>query len=106
MRHATSIPTAMTQLTWLVTGCSSGFGEVFVQKIIARGDRAIATARGDVARLASLKDVGAAILSLDVTASQAEINARVEEAIAIYNGIDVIVNSAGYIEAGVAEEVT
>ncbi|KAF2108973.1 hypothetical protein BDV96DRAFT_586312 [Lophiotrema nucula] len=96
----------MTQLTWLVTGCSSGFGEVFVRSILARGDRAIATARGDVARLALLKDAGAAVLSLDVTASQANINAKVEEGIAIYGGIDVLVNSAGYIEAGIAEEVT
>jgi NAD(P)-dependent dehydrogenase (short-subunit alcohol dehydrogenase family) len=95
----------MTQLTWLVTGCSSGFGEVFVQRILARGDRVVATARGDVARLASLKDAGAAVLSLDVTASQADINAKVEEAINIYGGIDVIVNSAGYIEAGIAEEI-
>lgn len=77
-----------------------------MRRILARGDRAIATARGDVTRLASLKDAGAAILSLDVTASQAEINAKVEEAIAIYGEIDVVVNSAGYIEAGIAEEVT
>ena len=95
----------MTQLTWLVTGCSSGFGEAFVRSVLARGDRAIATARGDVARLGQLKDAGAAILSLDVTASQAGINAKVEEAIVIYGGIDVVVNSAGYIEAGIAEEV-
>lgn len=96
----------MPQLTWLVTGCSSGFGEVFVKRILARGDRAIATTRGDTARLAELKDAGAAVLSLDVTASQAEINAKVEEAIAIYGGIDVVVNSAGYIQAGIAEETT
>lgn len=96
----------MTQLTWLVTGCASGFGEVFVRRILARGDRAIATARGDTARLAPLQEAGAAVLSLDVTASQSEINAKVREAIAIYDGIDVLVNSAGYIEAGIAEEVT
>jgi NAD(P)-dependent dehydrogenase (short-subunit alcohol dehydrogenase family) len=96
----------MTQLTWLVTGCSSGIGEVFVRRILARGDRAIATARGDVERLAVLKDAGAAVCSLDVTATQADINAKVEEAIAIYGSIDVVVNSAGYIEAGIAEEVT
>ena len=96
----------MTQLTWLVTGCSSGFGEVFVRHILARGDRAIAIARGDVARLTLLKDAGAAVLSLDVTAPQIEINAKVAEAIAIYGGIDVVVNSAGYIEVGIGEEVT
>jgi hypothetical protein len=77
-----------------------------VKRILARGDRAIATSRGDTARLAELKDAGAAVLSLDVAASQAEINAKVEEAIAIYGGIDVVVNSAGYIQAGIAEETT
>lgn len=77
-----------------------------MRRILSRGDRAIATARGDVARLDLLKDAGAAVLSLDVTSSQADINAKVEEAIAIYGGIDVVVNSAGYIEAGIAEEVT
>ena len=96
----------MVQFTWLVTGASSGFGEVFVQRILARGDRAIATARGDVERLSALKKAGAAVLSLDVTASQEEINAKVQEAIAIYGGIDVVVNSAGFLKAGVAEEIT
>ncbi|PVH93887.1 NAD(P)-binding protein [Periconia macrospinosa] len=96
----------MTQLTWLVTGCSSGFGEVFVRRILARGDRVIATARGDTARLAPLEDAGAAVLALDVAASQSEINTKIAEAIAIYDGIDVVVNSTGYIETGIAEEVT
>ena len=77
-----------------------------MRSVLTRGDRAIATARGDVARLAQLKDAGAAVLSLDVTASQAGINAKVEEAIVIYGGIDVVVNSAGYIEAGIAEEIS
>ena len=96
----------MPQQTWLVTGCSSGFGEVFVRQILSRGDRAIATCRGDTSRLASLKDLGAAVLSLDVTAPQEEINRIVQEAIGIYEGgIDVVVNSAGYIEAGVGEEM-
>ena len=38
----------MTQLmtkTWLITGCSSGFGKVLVKVVLARGDRLVATAR-------------------------------------------------------------
>ena len=46
------------------------------------------------------------MLSLDVTASQTDINAIVEQALAIYGGIDVVVNAAGYIRAGIGEEVT
>ncbi|KAK4550431.1 hypothetical protein LTR36_000009 [Oleoguttula mirabilis] len=33
------------QSVWLVTGCSTGFGEEFIKQILARGDKAISTAR-------------------------------------------------------------
>jgi NADP-dependent 3-hydroxy acid dehydrogenase YdfG len=95
----------MPQLTWLITGCSSGLGEIFVRSLLARGDRVIATARNGTQRLASLKDTGAAVLDLDVTAAQTEIDAKIKEALAIYGGIDVLVNNAGYIEAGIVEEI-
>ena len=82
----------MAQLTWLVTGCSSGFGESFVHAILARGDKVIATGRKSAERLAHLKDSGAAILDLDVTWSQQEIDSTIEKAIEIYGGIDVLVS--------------
>lgn len=94
----------MPQLTWLVTGCTSGIGENFVPAIIARGDRVIATARNATERLQHAKDAGAAILDLDVTASQAELDAKIKEAIGIYGTLDVLVNNAGYIEASLVEE--
>ncbi|KAF4626142.1 hypothetical protein G7Y89_g12021 [Cudoniella acicularis] len=97
----------MPQLTWLITGCSSGLGEVFVRNILARGDRVIATARNGTERLASLKEAGAAVLDLDVTAAQDEIDRKITEAVSIYEGgIDVLVNNAGYIEAGMVEEIS
>lgn len=95
----------MPQLTWLVTGTSSGFGEQFVHSILAKGDHVIATARRGHERLQHLKDAGAAILDLDVTASQAELDAKVKEALKIYDGIDVLVNNAGYIEGAIVEEL-
>ena len=95
----------MKQLTWLVTGCSSGFGEAFVHEILMRGDRVIATGRNASERLAHLEELGAAILDLDVTASQAELDSKVQEAIEIYYGIDVLVNNAGHFELGLVEEV-
>ena len=95
----------MSPMTWLVTGCSSGFGEIFVHRLLARGDQVIATGRKASERLAHLHGTGAKILDLDVTAPQDVLNAKVEEAIKLYNGIDVLVNNAGYVEAGLAEEV-
>ena len=94
----------MPQLTWLVTGCTSGIGENFVHAIIARGDRVIATTRNATERLQHAKDAGAAILDLDITAPQAELDAKIKEAIGIYGALDVLVNNAGYIEASLVEE--
>ncbi|KAL8832835.1 MAG: hypothetical protein Q9191_000019 [Dirinaria sp. TL-2023a] len=94
----------MAQLTWLVTGCSSGFGEQFVYSVLARGDRVIATGRKADQRLAHLKGTGAAILELDVSAPEAEIQSKAQQAIKIYDGIDVLVNNAGYLEVCVVEE--
>ena len=95
----------MPQLTWLITGCSSGLGERFVHQLLGRGERVIATARNGTSRLGSLNEAGAAILDLDVTAPQGELDSKIEQAIAIYGSIDVLVNNAGYIEAGMVEEI-
>ncbi|KAL8845688.1 MAG: hypothetical protein Q9221_009158 [Calogaya cf. arnoldii] len=94
----------MTKLTWLVTGCSSGFGKQFVHSILARGDNVIATGRKADQRLAHLKDTGAAILDLDISASEEQIAAKAQEALKIYDGIDVLVNNAGYIDFGFVED--
>lgn len=74
-----------------------------------QGDQVIATGReresSGIERLSSLKNAGAAVMELDVTASEGVIKAKVDEAWSIYGHIDVLVNNAGYIDAGVFEEV-
>ncbi|KAI0202949.1 hypothetical protein F4808DRAFT_420321 [Astrocystis sublimbata] len=93
--------------TWLVTGCSSGFGELFVRQLREAGDNIIATGRNSETKLAHLKDTGAAILELDVAAPASEIEAKMAEAWNMYpGGIDVVVNNAGYILSGAVEELT
>lgn len=96
----------MAPLTWLVTGCSSGLGEQFVHGILGRGDRVIATGRQASTRLQHLKDTGAAILDLDVSAPSAYVEKIVQKAMDIYGGIDVLVNNAGYMESCYIEELT
>ncbi|KAJ4251463.1 hypothetical protein NW762_011447 [Fusarium torreyae] len=94
-------------LTWFITGCSSGFGELLVRQLCAAGDNVIATGRNADTKLAHLKDTGATILDLDVTAAPETIKSKIDEAWKIYDGgIDVIVNNAGYILSGALEELT
>ncbi|TVY82485.1 putative oxidoreductase [Lachnellula suecica] len=93
-----------SQLTWIITGTSSGFGEIFVKQILARGDKVIATARS-LSKIQHLKDAGASTLELDVTAPQSVLDAKSKEAIAIYGRIDVLVNNAGYCGLGTLEDV-
>jgi NAD(P)-dependent dehydrogenase (short-subunit alcohol dehydrogenase family) len=93
----------MPQLRWLVTGCPSGLGETFVRSILKRGDKVVASTREDVSRFSSLKEVGAEIISLDVTSSPSDIKIVVGKVLE-EGPIDVLVNNAGYIEAGLAKE--
>jgi NAD(P)-dependent dehydrogenase (short-subunit alcohol dehydrogenase family) len=81
--------------SWLITGCSTGFGRALAQKLIAKGERVFATARKpeDLADLVAGHD-NATALKLDVTEA-ADIRAAVAAAQAA-GGIDVLVNNAGY----------
>ncbi|OTA59714.1 NAD(P)-binding protein [Hypoxylon sp. EC38] len=94
----------MSQLVWLITGCSSGFGELLTHQILSRGDLAIATAR-DLDKIKHLRQAGAATLELDVTHSQQDINDIISKAIAIYGRIDVVINNAAYVATGAWEDI-
>ncbi|KAI2888999.1 hypothetical protein CBS147343_7918 [Aspergillus niger] len=99
------------QLTWLVTGCSSGLGEALVRAILDKGDKVIATARGSKGvsgtdRLSSLKDAGAAVYELDMASPEEEIKRQAQDIWDKYGPIDVLVNNAGYIDISTFEEMT
>jgi NAD(P)-dependent dehydrogenase (short-subunit alcohol dehydrogenase family) len=95
----------MAPKTWLVTGCSSGFGEDLIYALLKHGDVAIATGRGDVSRLISLKDAGAHVYSLDITAPAADIKKTVGKILEDVGSIDVLVNNAAYVHGGMIEEL-
>ncbi|KAL7955845.1 hypothetical protein V8C34DRAFT_290345 [Trichoderma compactum] len=46
----------MTALTWFITRCSSGFGEILVRQLRAAGDNVIATGRNADTKLSHPKD--------------------------------------------------
>jgi NAD(P)-dependent dehydrogenase (short-subunit alcohol dehydrogenase family) len=92
---------------WFITGTSKGFGRVWAQAALERGDSVAATAR-DTGTLADLADrYGDAILpiELDVT-DKAAVDAAVAQAHDRFGRLDVVVNNAGYGLFGAIEEVT
>jgi len=97
----------MTSKTWFITGTSKGFGRVWAEAALARGDRVAATAR-DVNTLAALVERygnQVAALTLDVT-DKAAVDAAVKAAHARFGRLDVVVNNAGYGLFGTIEEVS
>ncbi|KAL1600768.1 hypothetical protein SLS60_007156 [Paraconiothyrium brasiliense] len=95
----------MAPKTWLITGCTSGFGADFVREALKRGDKAIATGRGDISRLSALKEAGAYVYTLDVTSPSETIDATVAKMIEEVGDIDVLVNNAGYLQMGLVGEL-
>src|SRR5262249_41905128 len=82
--------------TWLITGCSTGFGRELARTVVARGYRAVVTARNP----AQVEDIVAGhgdhamALPLDVTNS-AQVTETVRRAEERFGGIHVLVNNAG-----------
>lgn len=85
-----------TQLVWLITGTSTGFGHELVTALLDRGEKVIATARSrSLSKLEELKQKGAAILELDVTFPLSTLHEVAKQATEIYGRVDVLVNNAG-----------
>jgi NADP-dependent 3-hydroxy acid dehydrogenase YdfG len=93
--------------TWLVTGCSTGFGRVIAQAILTAGDNLIATARNldAIADIATEYPQQAIVATLDVTDVEA-IAAAVQAGLDRFNNIDILVNNAGYGMVGAVEELS
>jgi NAD(P)-dependent dehydrogenase (short-subunit alcohol dehydrogenase family) len=97
----------MASKVWFITGSSKGFGRIWAEAALARGDKVAATAR-DASTLQPLVDqYGDSVLALtlDVT-DKAQVNATVAEAQGKFGRLDVVVNNAGYGLFGAIEEVS
>jgi NAD(P)-dependent dehydrogenase (short-subunit alcohol dehydrogenase family) len=102
------------QQVWLMTGCSSGFGRALTEALLEHGEKVVATARNPE-QLNSLMQqysdgqnaTGNRILVLPLDVTQpSQIQIAVEQAIASFGRIDVLVNNAGYGVFGAVEEVS
>ncbi|KAJ3568480.1 hypothetical protein NP233_g5687 [Leucocoprinus birnbaumii] len=96
-----------SQLVWLITDTSSGFGRELALAALNRGDKVIATARArSLSSLDGLKAKGAEAIELDVTASLDVLKGAAAKAVGIYGKVDILVNNAGYVLNGAMEENT
>lgn len=93
----------MSAPVWFITGASSGFGLEIAKIALACGHKVIAAARS-TARLEPLAALGADIVTLDVTAPEADVRAAVDRAHALHGRLTHVINAAGYILEGFAEE--
>ncbi|MFD2676683.1 oxidoreductase [Camelimonas lactis] len=94
-----------TPRTWLITGCSTGFGKILAQAALDRGDNVVATARRPetLADLKPAADGKLQVARLDVT-RPGEAAAAAELAEQLFGRLDILVNNAGYGFVGAIEE--
>ncbi|NVD69426.1 SDR family NAD(P)-dependent oxidoreductase [Duganella sp. BJB1802] len=98
--------TGTAQKVWFITGASRGFGLLTAQQALARGDFVVATARDPLTVTAALGDhPNLLALRLDVRLEAQAVTA-VQQALARFGRIDVLVNNAGYGLLGAVEEAS
>lgn len=90
---------------WFITGASRGFGRVWADAALKRGDKVAATAR-TLAGIADLKEKygeNVLTLELDVT-NPKQVKTVVAQAHAHFERLDIVLNNAGYSLIGTIEE--
>jgi short-subunit dehydrogenase len=92
---------------WYVTGASQGLGLILVKKLLDHGYRVAATSR----KISTLSQGVGSIekdrflpMAVDLN-SLASINGSIEQTVAAFGRIDVVVNNAGYGMDGPLEEI-
>ena len=97
----------MANKIWFITGTSKGFGRIWAEAALDRGDKVIATARdlNDLTDLQSKYGDSVLTLSLDVTDKNACF-AAVKQGHDQFGRLDVVVNNAGYGQFGAVEELS
>jgi NAD(P)-dependent dehydrogenase (short-subunit alcohol dehydrogenase family) len=95
------------QKVWFITGTSKGFGRIWAEAALERGDKVAATARetGSLTKLDERYGDNVLPMRLDVT-DKAAVDAAVTRAHEFFGRLDVVVNNAGYGLFGTIEEAS
>ncbi|MBO4226456.1 oxidoreductase [Bradyrhizobium neotropicale] len=90
--------------TALVTGASSGMGKEIAKRLIKDGFQVYVAAR-HIDKMDDLVELGARALRMDIS-KEVEIKAAVDTILSEVNGVDVLVNNAGFGLYGPVEDVS
>lgn len=92
---------------WFITGTSKGFGRIWAEAALERGDKVVATAR-QVETLSELNDTygdNVLTLALDVT-DKVAVDSAIKQGHDQFGRLDIVVNNAGYGQFGAMEEIS
>lgn len=96
---------ANAEKVWFITGSSRGFGRIWTEAALERGDKVAATARSleSIADLMEKYGENVHTLKLDVTKPD-EVTSAVKDAHNYFGRLDIVFNVAGYSLVGTIEE--
>ncbi len=96
-----------TAKVWFITGASRGFGRVWADAALKRGDKVAATAR-KLESIADLKEkYGENVLTLELDVTNPDqVKSTVKQAHAHFGRLDIVLNNAGYSLVGTIEEAS
>lgn len=93
--------------TIFITGASRGFGKLWAEAFLKRGDKVVATARNTESLNDLVAQYGNAILPLQLDVNnRADSFAAIAKAKAHFGTVDVVINNAGFGLFGTVEETT
>lgn len=90
---------------WFITGSSRGFGRIWTEAALKRGDKVAATAR-NINSITALKETyGDQVLILEVDVTNAsQVQNAISQANEYFGRLDIVLNNAGYSLVGTIEE--
>lgn len=93
-----------TNKTVLVTGASSGIGKSIAKQLVKENYKVFVAARR-IELMQDLVELGATAIKMDITSEQ-DIKAAMEQIKTSAEGIDILINNAGYAIYGAVEDTS
>ncbi|MFC4276544.1 SDR family NAD(P)-dependent oxidoreductase [Achromobacter aloeverae] len=108
MSHTpTNTARAAQAKVWFITGAARGLGLALARQVLAQGHRVAATSRNLAGLRQALGEGGERVLALAVDpVSEQAVQTAIDQAVATFGRIDVVVNNAGYGQQGTIEALT